>query len=196
MRKPAETVRGCALAGLLLAGIPPGLAEESSRQGLDALITKHAQANGIPESLVRRVIERESGYNPRAIGKNGTFGLMQIKPATARGMGYQGEPSGLLDPDTNLTFAVRYLAGAYRAADGNADQAASYFSHGYYDVAKRQRLDAKADRVFLGKSAATSSGGAVTKSASAGTHRPAATAAIPVKAGASDERADGPKESD
>jgi soluble lytic murein transglycosylase-like protein len=147
VRKPAEVVLGCVLAGVLLVGALSALAEDGASKGLDALIAKHAQANGIPESLVRRVIQRESGFNPRAIGKGGTFGLMQIKPATARGVGYQGEPAGLLDPDINLTFAVRYLAGAYRAAEGNADRAVSYFSRGYYDVVKRKRQEAAAARI-------------------------------------------------
>ncbi|MGP0092173.1 MAG: lytic transglycosylase domain-containing protein [Xanthobacteraceae bacterium] len=194
--EPADVVRRCALAGFLLAGFSPPLCAEASRSDLDALITKHAQANGVPEALVRRVIQRESGYNPHAVGKGGTFGLMQIKHATARGMGYAGEPSGLLDPDTNLTFAVRYLAGAYRAANGNADQAVSYFSRGYYDAAKRQRLDANVDRIFPAKSVSTLSGAAATKSASAAAHPPAATPIIPVNAEASDERTGGPKESD
>src|SRR5690606_9167499 len=78
--------------------------------------------------------------NPRAIGPGGTLGLMQIKLATARGVGYTGTPEGLLDPNTNLTYAVRYLAGAYRAADGNADRAVAYFASGYYHHAKRKRL--------------------------------------------------------
>src|SRR4029453_488527 len=50
---------------------------------LDALIARHAAANNIPEDLVRRVIKRESGGNPRAVSK-GNFGLMQIKLASAR----------------------------------------------------------------------------------------------------------------
>jgi soluble lytic murein transglycosylase-like protein len=147
VRKPTEVVLGCLLAGVLVAGALSALADDAAPKVLDALIAKHAQANGIPESLVRRVIQRESGFNPSAIGKGGTFGLMQIKPATARGMSYLGEPSGLLDPDTNLTFAVRYLAGAYRAAEGNADQAVTYFSRGYYDVVKRKRQEAAAARI-------------------------------------------------
>lgn len=189
-------IRRCVLACLLLVGFRPALAEEGTHAGLDALIAKHAQANSVPEALVHRVIARESGYNPRAVGRGGAFGLMQIKHATARGLGYAGEPWGLLDPDTNLTFAVRYLAGAYRAADGNADRAASYFSRGYYDVAKRRRLDAKADRIFLAKPASISSRGAATNPASATTHRPGAAPADPVKIEASDERADELKESE
>src|SRR2546422_428005 len=100
----------------LLALACPALAQEKARAPLDALIATHAKTNGVPESLVRRVIARESRYNARAVGRGGAMGLMQIKHATARGLGYTGPASGLLEPDTNLTYAVRYLAGAYRAA--------------------------------------------------------------------------------
>jgi len=104
---------------------------------LNALIAAHARANGIPESLVHRVVKRESGYNPRLVGSGGAMGLMQIKQATARGLGYAGPASGLLDADTNLTYAVRYLAGAYRLAGGNEDRAVGYFARGYYYDAKK-----------------------------------------------------------
>jgi soluble lytic murein transglycosylase-like protein len=110
----------------------------TSHGGLDALIASYASANGVPESLVHRVIVRESRYNPRAVGRGGAMGLMQIKHATARGLGYSGSASGLLDPETNLSYAVRYLAGAYRAAGGNENRAVSYYARGYYYAAKRQ----------------------------------------------------------
>lgn len=72
------------------------------------------------------------------------MGLMQIKHATARGLGYTGPASGLLDPEINLNYAVRYLAGAYRAADGNADRAVSYYARGYYYAAKRKGVRVEA----------------------------------------------------
>lgn len=99
---------------------------------LSEQIAAHAKANNLPESLVRRVIVRESRYNPQARGAGGAMGLMQIKHATARGMGYRGTAAGLLDAETNLTYGVRYLAGAYRAAGGNANQAVAYYAKGYY----------------------------------------------------------------
>ena len=78
-----------------------------------------------------------------AIGRGGATGLMQIKVATARGMGYRGTAAGLLDPETNLTYGVRYLAGAYRAAGGHHGRAISYYASGYYGkgvtAAKRSR---------------------------------------------------------
>jgi soluble lytic murein transglycosylase-like protein len=84
---------------------------------------------------VRRVIKRESGGNPRVIYK-GNYGLMQIKLATARSMGYRGTAAGLLDADINMTYAVKYLAGAYHVADGNANRAVHYYAAGYYYAAK------------------------------------------------------------
>ena len=105
------------------------------------LVAKHAKANGLPEALVHRVIVRESRYQPHLVGRGGTIGLMQIKLSTARSLGYTGTAEGLRDPDTNLTYAVKYLAGAYRAANGDHQRAVHYYASGYYYAAKRQRLE-------------------------------------------------------
>jgi soluble lytic murein transglycosylase-like protein len=126
------TILGSALAAALMALTQP--AHSMTRAELDALVAAHAQANGLPVALVHRVIVRESRYNPGIVGKGGAMGLMQIKTATARGVGYSGSAA---DPETNLTYAVRYLAGAYRLAGGNHDRAVSYYARGYYYDAKR-----------------------------------------------------------
>jgi soluble lytic murein transglycosylase-like protein len=107
----------------------------------DALVATHANANAVPEALVHRVIVRESRYHRGLVGRGGTIGLMQIKLATARGLGYTGTAEGLRDPNTNLTYAVKYLAGAYRAANGDHNRAVAYYAGGYYHAAKRQRLE-------------------------------------------------------
>jgi hypothetical protein len=103
----------------------------------DELVAKHAAANGVPEQLVHRVIRIESRGNAAAI-HDGNYGLMQIRLQTAKGMGYAGDARGLLDADTNLTYAVRYLAGAYRAAGCNADRAVAYYQRGYYGAPQRE----------------------------------------------------------
>ncbi|HXZ22089.1 MAG TPA: lytic transglycosylase domain-containing protein [Pseudolabrys sp.] len=115
------------------------LAGLDANGNLDSLISQHAAANGVPEDLIRRVIKRESGGNPRAVSA-GNYGLMQIKLATARSMGYTGTAAGLLDADTNMTYAVKYLAGAYRVARGNASQAVHYYAAGYYYAAKAKGM--------------------------------------------------------
>ena len=123
-----------------LALAQPVFAQGTSRAQLDAMIAAHAQANNVPVSLVHRVVVRESRYRPHVIGSGGAMGLMQIKLATARGLGYRGTARGLLDAQTNLTYAVRYLAGAYRVAGGNHDRAVMHYARGYYYAAKRKGM--------------------------------------------------------
>lgn len=98
---------------------------------LDAMIGRHAAAHGIPAALVHRVVRAESGYNPLA-SNAGNHGLMQIRLQTAKGMGYRGGASGLLNAETNLTYACAYLAGAYRAARGNPSRAYALYRSGYH----------------------------------------------------------------
>jgi soluble lytic murein transglycosylase-like protein len=113
----------------------------AQRAEYEAMVASQASANGVPVALVHRVIVRESRYQPRLVGRGGTIGLMQIKLATARGLGYTGDAEGLRDPNTNLTYGVKYLAGAYHAANGDHDRAVHYYAAGYYYAAKRQRRE-------------------------------------------------------
>ena len=124
--------------GALFSG---SAAQAQQRTQYEALVAAHARANGVPEALVHRVIVRESKYQPALIGRGGTIGLMQIKLATARGLGYTGDAAGLRDPDTNLAWGTKYLAGAYRAANGDHSRAVRYYASGYYYAAKRQRIE-------------------------------------------------------
>ena len=134
MKRPLTLAALAAVAALYF---PQQAAAQSE---YDALISSQAQANGVPESLVHRVIQRESRYRPGLTGRCGCIGLMQIKLATARGLGYTGDAAGLRDPNTNLTYGVKYLAGAYRAANGDSNRAMHYYAGGYYYAAKRQRI--------------------------------------------------------
>jgi len=109
------------------------------RAKLDRLISHYADVYDVPKDLVHRVVRRESNYRPTAYN-SGNWGLMQIRHATARGLGYDGKAEGLLDPETNLRYAVRYLRGAYIVAGGDKDHAIRLYSRGYYYDAKRAGL--------------------------------------------------------
>ena len=169
--------RKLCLASIFVAFIAAPVASAQSQRphhvdangNLDALIARHAAANNLPEDLVRRIIKRESGGRAHVVSK-GNFGLMQIKLATARGMGYTGTAAGLLDADTNMTYAVKYLAGAYRAADGNANRAVHYYAAGYYYAAKAKGLRNTGGDNPLNAFASSAAGNAV---ASTGPVRPA-----------------------
>lgn len=103
------------------------------------LIEKYSRAYDVPESLFHRVIQRESDYNPKA--RNGPYyGLMQILPQTARTMGFIGNPRELLNADTNLKYAGKYLRGAWLVSKGNESRAVNWYASGYYYEAKRMGL--------------------------------------------------------
>lgn len=106
---------------------------------LRALINEYAAIHGIPVELLHRVIQRESDYRPGA--RNGPYwGLMQILPETARTMGHRGPPEELLDAETNLIYAGRYLRGAWIVSDGDIDAAVMWYARGYYYEARDRGL--------------------------------------------------------
>ncbi|HHL21682.1 MAG TPA: lytic transglycosylase domain-containing protein [Aliiroseovarius sp.] len=106
---------------------------------LRALIVKYATLYDVPVELVQRQIVRESTHRPWV--RNGPYyGLMQILPATARSMGFRGQPSDLLDAETNLKYAVKYLRGAWIVSGGDIDAAVMWYARGYYYEAKRLGL--------------------------------------------------------
>ena len=135
--------RKALIAGLLLSALaacgarPPGPEVSSAALNpgetpeLRQLVNRYSDHYEVPRSLVHRVIQRESDYRPGA--RNGPYyGLMQILPATARGMGFQGQPRDLLDAETNLKWAVKYLRGAWLLSEGDEGTAVGYYARGYY----------------------------------------------------------------
>jgi soluble lytic murein transglycosylase-like protein len=130
------------LIGLAAMAVPAfSQAALAQRAKYEEMIATHAKANLVPETLVHRVIVRESKYQASLLGSGGAIGLMQIKLATARSLGYTGTAEGLRDPATNLLYGIKYLAGAFRAANGDNDRAVHYYAAGYYFAAKHQRLE-------------------------------------------------------
>lgn len=127
-------------AALLLPPKPTTQLYTARRAEYEVMVALHAKANDVPEALVHRIIVRESKYQPDLIGRGGTIGMMQIKLPTARGMGFTGTAEDLRDPQTNLRWGVKYLAGAWRAAHGDADLAVRKYASGYYE--RRGRIAA------------------------------------------------------
>ncbi|MEO3414580.1 lytic transglycosylase domain-containing protein [Roseovarius sp. CAU 1744] len=116
----------------------PGLYPNET-PALRLLINQYADVYQVPRPLVHKVIQRESDYRPKA--RNGPyFGLMQILPETAGVMGFRGQPRDLLDAETNLRWAVKYLRGAWLVSDGNMDRAVMWYARGYYYEARNRCL--------------------------------------------------------
>lgn len=99
-------LEGLAQFGLQTAGQAGSLSGNSPGR-FDSIIESTAAKYGIDPALVKAVMTAESGGNPSARSSAGATGLMQLMPATARGLGV----SNPLDPAQNIEGGTKYLKG-------------------------------------------------------------------------------------
>lgn len=80
----------------------------------DKWIEMYAKKYDIPAFVIKSMIKKESSFNSDAIGDirepEITYGLMQIKPSTAKFMKCHYSIKSLLIPRNNIGCGVRYLA--------------------------------------------------------------------------------------
>lgn len=130
---------GCATAPEPATPVAAAEPAAAPKTPLDERIAYYADHYDVPETLIRRSIDIESGYNPSA--HHGPYwGLMQIRLDTARALGYHGSGKGLLDADANLKYATAYLSNAFIVAEGDEDRALRFYANGYFYEARRKGL--------------------------------------------------------
>ena len=100
-----------------------------SRSALVQLLADKAKDQNVPFSLAYAVVSVESNFDPRAYS-SGNYGLGQIRCGTARGLGFKGKCSALLNPETNLTWSMQYLKEALTVAKGDFCKAATLYNRG------------------------------------------------------------------
>jgi soluble lytic murein transglycosylase-like protein len=95
-------------------------------QVYDDIIVEHSRLNNVRPSLVRAVVQVESGFNPRAYSPKGAMGLMQLMPATAREFGVRNP----FNPEENVRGGVAYLRHLLDRYDGNEQLALAAYNAG------------------------------------------------------------------
>src|SRR5215831_1015911 len=95
------------------------------------LITQEAERTGLDPRLVDAVVKVESDYRQDAIGAAGEIGLMQVRPSTARLLGFGGADRELAEPATNIRLGVTYLAKAWSLARGDLCRALMKYRAGH-----------------------------------------------------------------
>ena len=90
--------------------------------------------HGIDPSIMTSLCHVESRHNPAAYvkhdGNSPSYGLCQIKLATAKSVGFTGKPQELFDPVINAHYAARYLAKQMTRYHGNVKLAVSAYNAG------------------------------------------------------------------
>ncbi|WP_214469828.1 lytic transglycosylase domain-containing protein [Mesorhizobium sp. dw_380] len=109
-KRGRKTIDMGTTASIGLGNVAASTTTVASDGQYSAIVARYAASYGVPASLAHAVIKIESNYRPNMVGGAGEIGLMQIKPATARMMGYNGSAKGLFDPDTNIKYGMKYLA--------------------------------------------------------------------------------------
>jgi soluble lytic murein transglycosylase-like protein len=117
-RSSGKTAKAKAASGKMAKAPKSKPAAAKGKVAYSTIIARYAAAYGVPAQLAHAVIKVESNYRVNAVGSAGEIGLMQIKPATARMMGYSGSAKGLFNPETNIKYGMKYLGMAHELGGG------------------------------------------------------------------------------
>ncbi len=90
------------------------------------LIEQASRKYGIPESLIKAVIDTESSFNPQVVSSAGAKGLMQLMDGTAQGLGV----SDSFDPAQNIDAGTKYLSYQLKRFNGQEKMALAAYNAG------------------------------------------------------------------
>ncbi|MFZ2960520.1 MAG: lytic transglycosylase domain-containing protein [Candidatus Ozemobacteraceae bacterium] len=122
----AKSGLGNEIPASLLESLTPDSDPTGFLTQIAPLITSHAAKNNLDPALVRRIIEVESDFNPRAVSSKGAMGLMQLMPDTAKELGVKNP----FDPEQNISAGTRYLAQLLQSNGGNLKRALASYNAG------------------------------------------------------------------
>lgn len=105
----------------------------SSNEGkYEDIINRVSNTYGIPKTLIQKMIEVESNFNPKTVSHAGAMGLMQLMPANVKEMGIKNPFS----PAESIEGGVKELSGYLKKNNGDLVLALASYNAGPGNVRK------------------------------------------------------------
>ncbi|VXC38897.1 conserved hypothetical protein [Bacillus mycoides] len=105
----------------------------SSNEGkYEDIIDRASHTYGIPKTLIQKMIEVESNFNPKTVSHAGAMGLMQLMPANVKEMGIKNPFS----PAESIEGGVKELSGYLKKNNGDLVLALASYNAGPGNVRK------------------------------------------------------------
>ncbi len=114
----------------------PDLSGSYLRDRYEHVIAEASQRHGVSASLLKAIIKVESNFNPWAVSRKGTKGLMQIMPDNFQALSIK-DP---FDPEENIMGGTRYFKQLLTQFNGKLTLALAAYNAGPERVNRYKRI--------------------------------------------------------
>ena len=103
-----------------------------SKNNINKLVDYYAGKNRVSSSLMKSLINVESGYDPDAVSQKGAAGLMQLMPSVIKDMNVNNP----FKPEENINAGIKHFKGLLESFNGDYKKALSAYNAGKGAVLK------------------------------------------------------------